>query len=229
MEEHLLAETGRALYHPAAAETLFIEKPFLQNRFITEDRFKQYLESIGVGSQNLDDAYESYFREKKESGILSDLWIPIQFHEYVIGYIHIWIKEGIRPFESEVIDNLFRISKLLSRSLKTYGYFESGKVKNRPFGVKTKNISVSGLLFEHPSSEFANTLLPETEYTVKLITSHRTVNTTAKLIRRYNDDTHVCVGCYFADMEPDDQLFLFEYIYGITFTDDYAVYFRDKV
>jgi hypothetical protein len=229
-EEHLLAETGKCLYLPSTMGSLPADDPYPKKRIITEDLFKRYLESTGVDLMYVEDAYTRFIRQKNESGILSDLWVPVLFQEYVIGYIHIWIsKEGIMPFTYGVIDNLVQFAKVLANSLKVNGYFESGKLKNDPFGGKIIDISASGLLFTYPSSALGTTLLPDSELTVRLSTPRRVVNTKAKIVRRYKDNVQGYYGCRFMELEPEDMRFLFEYIYGKHFTDTDAAFLSGQV
>jgi hypothetical protein len=173
------------LFIPSTLGSLPSEDPYPKKRLITEDIFYRYLESTGVDLQYVEDACARFIEQKKKAGILSDLWVPILFQEYVVGYIHIWInKEGIMPLDYAVIDSMFQFSKILAYSLKLNGYFEAGKLKNEPFEGKIIDISASGLLFTYPNSAFANTLMPDNELTVKLRTDRRTVNTKAKIVRR---------------------------------------------
>ena len=229
-EERLLAETGKSLYLPSTVGSFPLEDPYPKKRLITEDIFKRYLESTGVDPQFVDDACTRFLKQKNESGISSDLWVPVLFQEYVIGYIHIWIsKDGKLPFDYGVIDTLYQFSKILANSLKINGYFESGKLKNDPFEGRIIDISVSGLLFAYPTSVLATTLLPDSELTVQLKTPRRTVNARAKIVRRYKDNVQGYFGCRFLDMEPEDLRFIFEYIYGKPFTDSDAAFLSGQV
>ena len=229
-EELLLAETGKTFYLPSTLESFPREDPYPKKRLITEEIFKRYLESTGVDPQFIDEACTRFLKQKYEGGIFSDLWVPILFQEYVIGYIHLWVnKEGKRPLDYGVIDTLFQFSKILASSLKINGYFESGKLKNDPFDGKIIDISVSGLLFAYPNSVHASTLLPDSELSVRLVTPRRVVNTKAKIVRRYKDNIHGYFGCRFMDMAPEDLRFLFEYIYGKPFTDNDAAFLSGQV
>ena len=148
----------------------------------------------------------------------------------MLGYIHIWIdKEGLRSFDFNVIESLFQFSKILAYSLKLNGYFETGKIKNDPFEGKIVDISASGLLFAYPTSSLTATLIPGNELSVKLKTQHRTVSTKARIVRRYKDNSQVFFGCRFVELEPEDLRFLFEYIYGKTFTDEDAAFLAGQV
>jgi len=229
-EERIIAETGKAFFLPSTQEFFPIEDPYPKKRLITDEIFKRYLESTGVDLQYVDEACARFIRQKHENGILSDLWVPILFQEYVIGYIHIWINvDGKPPFSYGVIDTLYQFAKILANSLRVNGYFETGKMKNDPFGGKIIDISASGLLFAYPNSTFAATLLPNSELSVRLSSPRRTVNCKAKIVRRYKDNVHGYFGCRFMDMAPEDLRFLFEYIYGKPFTDSDATFLSGQV
>ena len=229
-EERLVAETGKSLYIPSTNGNIPNDDPYPKKRLITEDIFKRYLESTGVDLQFVPDAYNRFLKQKLESGILSDLWVPILFQEYVIGYIHIWInKEGRLPFDYGSIDTLYQFAKILATSLKMNGYFETGRLKNDPFEGKIMDISASGLLFSYPNSVLASSLMPDNELTVKLTTPHRVVNAKARIVRRYKDNIQGYFGCRFLDVEPEDLRFLFELIYGKPFTDNDAAFLSGQV
>jgi hypothetical protein len=229
-EERLLAETGKAFYLPSTKGSFPATDPYPKKRIITEDIFKRYLESTGVNLIFVDDACERFIEQKNKAGILSDLWVPVLFQEYVIGYIHIWInKEGMLLFDQAVIENMYQFAKVLAYSLKINGYFESGKIKNEPFEGKIIDISASGLLFAYPNTAFAAMLMPETELSIHLITERRTIITKAKIVRRHKDNTQGYFGCRFYEMEPEDLRFLFEYIYGKTFSDKDAAFLSGQV
>jgi len=229
-EERLLAETGKALFIPSTLGPLPTDDPYPKKRLITEAIFHRYLESTGVDPKYLSDACARFIEQKGKAGIFSDLWVPILFQEYVVGYVHIWIsKEGMMPLDYAVIDNMFQFSKILAYSLKLNGFFESGKLRNEPFEGKIIDISASGLLFTYPNSAFANTLMIDSELVVKLMANRRTVNAKAKIVRRYKDNIQGYFGCRFLDMEPEDLRFLFEYIYGKAFTDADAAFLSGQV
>jgi len=229
-EERLVAETGKSLYIPSTAGAIPNEDPYPKKRLITEEIFKRHLESTGVDIQFINDAYVRFLRQKHSSGILSDLWVPILFQEYVVGYIHIWInKEGRLPFDYGTIDTLYQFAKILASSLKINGYFETGKLKNDPFEGKIIDISASGLLFSYPNSVLSSVLMPDNELTVKLVTPHRLVNAKARIVRRYKDNIQGYFGCRFLDIAPEDLRFLFELIYGKPFTDNDAAFLSGQV
>jgi hypothetical protein len=230
LEERIIAETGKALYLPSTLNGLPREDPFPKKRLITEEMFKAYLESTGVLPVQVNDARTRFLQEKFKSRIFSDAWVPILFHEYVIGYIHIWIRgEGKAPFDYAVIDTLFQFTKILAFSLKVNGYFDEGLLKNDPFEGKVIDISVSGLLFAYSHSALVPSLLPDTELAVKLAAPNRAINTSARIVRRYQDRSADYFGCRFVNIAPEDIRFLFELIYGKPISDADAIFLSGQV
>jgi len=215
-EERVVSETGKTLFIPSTVGFLPKTDPYPKKRIITEELFKRYLETTGVGPTFLDETCARFLKHKFEDGIFSDAWVPILFHEYVIGYIHIWIdKQGRLPFDFSVLDNVYQYSKVLAFALKENGYFEHGKVENEPFAGRVLDISASGLLFACPlGASLLSTLLVDAELSVIIETPRRHVNVIAKIVRRFKDKTAGYFGCRFINTEPEDMRFLFEYLYG---------------
>ena len=229
-EERIVAETGKTLFLPSSLGGFPQTDPYPRKRIVTEDMFKRYLESTGVDLAYVDSACARFIKSKYESGVFSDAWIPVLFHEYVIGYIHIWNnKEDKLPFDYGIIDTVHQFTKVLAYSLKINGYFESGKMKNDPFDGKVIDISASGVLFAYPHSSLSSTLLPDSELSVKIIAPRRNIAAKAKIVRRYKDNTMGYFGCKFLDMAPEDMRFLFEFLYGKTFTDSDASFLAGQV
>jgi hypothetical protein len=229
-EERLLAETGKAIYLPSTQTPIINADPFSKKKLVTEDMLKRFLESTGVAPEFVDDAAARFVKSKYNNGILSDLWAPIVFQEYVIGYIHVWInKPGKPPLNYEILETLNQFARVLSFSLKINGYFEKGKLKNEPFEGTVIDVSASGLLFAYPHSALASSLLPDMELLVRIITAKRTVSSKAKLVRYFEDISRGYFGCRFLDMAPEDIRFLFEFIYGKPFTDKDATFLAGQV
>ena len=231
IEERIVSEMGKTLYIPSTLGPFPKTDPYPKKRIITEDLFKRYLESTGVGIPYLNDKCARFIKRKFEDGIYSDAWIPILFHEYVIGYIHIWIeREGRLPIDYSVIDNVYQYAKVLAFALKENGYFEYGKVENESFEGRILDISASGLLFAYPyGSSLASTLMVDAELTVTIEAPKRSINVIAKIVRRFKDKSAQYFGCRFMNMAPEDTRFLFEHLYGRQIDDEDAALLTGQV
>ncbi|GHV77224.1 hypothetical protein AGMMS49942_20450 [Spirochaetia bacterium] len=222
-EERILAGTGKTIFLPSPKDFLPRTDPNPKKRLVTEDMFKRYLESVGIGEKNINEAIARYIRSKTERGIFSEARVPLLFLEYVIGYIHVWKgKEDLPPLTKENLDTLYLFARSITASLKTNGYFAPGILTNKPFTGGMLDISASGLLFSYPSSDLTSAMLPDEELAVTLHTPKRTINAAARIARRFTDRTTNYFGCQFLDIAPEDIRFLFEFIYGKPFTDDDA-------
>jgi len=215
-EERVVSETGKTLFIPSTAGFLPKTDPYPRKRIVTEEIFKRYLETTGVGTTFLDDNIARFLKKKLEDGIYSDAWVPILFQEYVIGYIHVWIdKQGRTPFDFSVLDHVYQFAKVLAFSLKENGYFEHGRMQNEPFEGRVLDISASGLLFACPlGSSLLATLMVDAELTVTIEAPNRTIGVLARIVRRFKDKSAGYFGCRFLNMAPEDTRFLFEHLYG---------------
>jgi hypothetical protein len=204
--------------------------PYPKKRLVTRDIIKRFLESSGVAPDYSDDAAAHFVKSKFDRGILSDLWVPILFQNYIIGYIHVWTTKPERPhLDYGILETLYQFARVLSFSLKINGYFEAGRLKNEPFEGNIIDISASGVLFAYPLSSLSGSLLLDTELLVKISTAKRTVNAMAKIVRYFKDYTMGYFGCRFLDMAPEDIRFLFEFLYGRPFTDKDATFLAGQV
>jgi hypothetical protein len=229
-EERIIAETGKVLYLPSTHVSFLTSDSHPKKRLITEDLFRQYLESTGVNPAHTGEAVARFVKGKFDKGIFSDLWVPILFQEYVIGYIHAWISDKNKPpFDYTVVDTLCQFAAVLAYSFHTNGFFEEGKIRDTSFDGRVIDISASGLLFAYPQSGLASALQLDTELAVQFSALKRTVSTNARIVRRYRDSTHYYFGCRFLDMVPEDMRFLFEFLYGKPLTDKDAVFLSGQV
>jgi c-di-GMP-binding flagellar brake protein YcgR len=231
MEEHIISETGKALFIPTTVGFLPKIDPYPKKRIVTEDIFKRYLETTGVGTTFLDENCARFLKTKFNDGIYSDAWVPILFQEYVVGYIHIWINtKGKLPFDFSVMDNVYQFAKVLAFSLKENGYFKHGLLENQPFECKVLDISASGLLFAcQLGSALMSTLLVDADLTVTIEAPNRTINVIARIVRRFKDRTSGYFGCRFINVPPEDTRFLFEHLYGRQIDDDDSAFLSGQV
>ena len=231
IEERIVSETGKALFIPSTLGLLPKTDPYPKKRIITEDSFKRYLETTGVGQSHLNETCARFLKQKADNGFFSDAWVPILFHEYVIGYIHIWITGKDRlPFDFSVLDSVYQFAKILAFSLKENGYFDHGKMANKVFEGKVLDMSASGLLFAYPlGTTLLSTLIIDSELTVTIEAPYRTISVAAKIVRRFKDKTACYLGCRFSNIVPEDTRFLFEHLYGRQIDDEDTAFLAGQV
>jgi hypothetical protein len=224
-EERVVAETGKAFYLASTREPFPEADPFPEGRIITVGLFKRYLESTGVDPKYLDDTCKRFVQAKLTRGIFSDAWVPILFQEYIVGYIHVWIKNNWSPpLNAAALGTLFKYAKDIVHSLKANGFFEKGRRPREAFVGRVIDISVSGLLFAYPKSSLSSALLVNSQLLIRLITASRTIGVNAKIVRRYRDSSLAYYGCHFLDTSFEDMRYLFEYLYGKALSDTDTIF-----
>jgi hypothetical protein len=224
-EERVVAETGKAFYLASTREPFPETDPFPDSRIITLNLFKRYLESTGVEPKYLDDTCKRFVHSKFTRGIFSDVWVPVLFQEYIIGYIHAWIGDSrAAPFDAAVLETLYQYARELVCSLKLNGFFESGRRGNEVFVGRVMDISVSGILFAYPKADLSTALLVNSQIFIRLITARRTIGVNAKIVRRYRDSSLGYYGCRFLDTSFEDMSYLFEYLYGKALSDTDTIF-----
>jgi hypothetical protein len=221
-EEHIISESGKVLFIPSTQGKIPTDEGDKQKYLVTEGMFKRYLESVGVGVMFLDQMLEQSLKTKYNEGIFSEIWVPLLFQEYAVGYIYAWkntantvgANQEVRSFDNRMIEKLRQYAACIVFSLKERGYFEAGRLKDRIINGKVVDISASGLRFAVPNSFVFLTLQPDVEIAIKLASPRRTIDAKVKIKRRYKDDNLVYLGCSFLELSPEDSQFLFDFIYG---------------
>jgi hypothetical protein len=235
VEELILAETGKALFIPSTRESLPESDPNPRQRIITRRLFMRYLESTGRDADQADAAREGLFKEKRDSGVVSDAWVPMMYQEYVIGYIHAWSDTSITtggktapPLDYNAIDTLYHFADNIIGALRQNRYFDKAQMDNAPFEGEILDISVSGLLFACPLAHVSPYLAPDSALKVTFRSPQREFDLSATIMRYYQDRDTRYLGCRFQNVLPDDTRFLFEYIYGQP-TDSDARFLKNHV
>jgi hypothetical protein len=219
LEEQLVTKTGKTLFLPSSGSTFPESDSHPKKRLITQEMFRQYLESIGVMSTHFNAAEDQFIQSKVTNQVFSEVWVPFCFKGYVPGYIHIWINKQEKPsLDYTVVETLYQYANSLVLSLQEKGYFEAFSLKDKLIKAQGVDISAGGLRFTYPQSYIASALLLDTELAMKLITPKRTISVKAKILRRYQENASVFLGCHLLDLIPEDIRFLYEYIYGKPFT-----------
>jgi hypothetical protein len=214
-EETLLFKSAKVLWIPSTQEPFPIEDPFPDRRLITRDQLDEVViqgddEQI-ITSININEL----LHRKYESGIYSEIYCPILYHQYLIGYVHIQNKvEKREKLGIGLVEYAFQFSKVLCYSLQANGYFSQVKAKEKKYETGIIDISASGLLFTHPEQELTRELLVHTDITLNLQVKQRSMSIGCRVTRKFTDRDRLYIGLQFLDILPEDFRFLYETIYN---------------
>jgi|GEM_PF-231782 len=235
LEEKLITATGRVLYIPTALSGLPSIDPYVEPRIITRDIFRDYVRRAGLpaqegarppssgampASEEVDEALTAFERMERRKGLVSALYIPIVFQEYVIGYVMLSNSDQKRPpFDLSVLDTFYQFAKVLAYSLKTNGYFAAAPKKKSDFSADVIDVSAGGLLFTSASRALAAALLPGSGVELSITKGPRIMRAQGLIRRRYQDANLYYYALEYREIAPEDFRFLFEELYGRPYTD----------
>lgn len=220
LEEKIIVRTGKIYYLPTAIGGLPLTDPYVQPRIITRDIFEDFLREQGTREDLIEDELVRFERDKKNSGILSELMIPLLFQEYVIGYVWLANSEaGRAPFDLSVLETFQQFAKVLAYSLKMNGYFRNAPKRSDDYSAELIDISAGGLLFSNAGRELTTSLLPGSNISLSITSKGRVVKTSGLVRRVYRDASRGYYAVEYVQMAPEDFRFLFETLYGRAFTD----------
>jgi hypothetical protein len=223
VEERLIVRTGKIYYLPSAGGGLPVIDPYVRPRIITRGIYADFLREQGIGEDLVEDEILRFERSKKNTGILSELMIPLIFQEYVIGYVNLLNRQvGKPPFDLAVLETFHQFAKVLAYSLKINGYFANAPKKTPDVPADVLDVSAGGLLFTNSSRELAASLLPESALELAIKVGDRSIRASGVVKRTYRDAELVYYGIEYEQIAPEDFRFLFESLYGRSFTDDDA-------
>lgn len=115
LEERLIVRTGKIYYLPSSAGGLPTVDPYVTPKIVTRELFADFLREEEVRPDLVEDEILRFERNKKSSGILSELMVPLLFQEYVIGYVYLVnAQAGRPPFDLPLLETFHQFAKVLA-------------------------------------------------------------------------------------------------------------------
>ncbi len=214
LEEKLISLSGKVLYIPSTNQDLpeFVEAadvPVLTGELI--DSF------IPEGQKQIK---ISNF-EKSSRGVHSEIYCPVLYLEYVIGYLHIQNRDRKKAeLSTDILEYVYQFAKVLAFSLKISGYFKEKVEIQEKYESTIIDISASGLLFGSNSKKLEKSLFLYTDIRIEISLGDKLIPITCRIMRKYKTDDTVFYGLIFLDIAQGDFEDLFYLVYGRKVTDD---------
>ncbi|MEW5815696.1 MAG: PilZ domain-containing protein [Spirochaetota bacterium] len=219
-EERVCSRYGRNLVLPSTRDDFPDDEPYAGIPSITKDMLLQWMAEQGDEFMDPEKFLSDLIAEKKESGINAELYCPVIYHEYAVGYLYIANKdEQKKSFNAELVEYVNQFAKVLAYSLKMHGYFKGEAPRPMLYNPEIIDISASGLLFAHSSPELSEVMVLYTDFELILLAGPRTLKIPSRVMRKYQVAETFYYGVLFLDMNPEDFRFLFEFVYGREITE----------
>jgi hypothetical protein len=217
-EEKTIVRLGKCLWIPSTAEDFPSRDPFPEDRVITKTDLIKLEEEGGSQAYVITSKLGNILYEKTKKDIVSELWCPVLYNEYVVGYVHVWNSGARRErLSREIFEYVQEFAKTLCYSLVTNGYFKVENSTARRYEAPIIDMSASGLLFAHTSADLVRELLVHTDLELTVKVARRTMLIGSRIMRKFKDAENAYFGVLFLRIEPEDFNFLFHFLYGKPF------------
>ncbi len=215
-EEKVIAALGKMLWIPLTEEDWPAKDPFPDERVILRRDLVKYEESLDRPAYVITSKLGNILYEKQKKRVHSELWCPILFESYIIGYLYLVnFEERKERISKDLADWVWEFAKVLSYSLQLSGYFTSGTTAGeRRYESSIIDISAAGLLFAHSRPELSRDLLVHTDLDVTVRFAERRLSIRARVRRKFQDGERCYFGLQFLSITPEDLAFLFQKLYG---------------
>ena len=217
-EEKTIIRLGKSLWIPWTAEDFPARDPFPDERVVTKSELVALEEEAGSAAYLVNSKLGNILYEKTKKDIVSELWCPVLYNEYVVGYVHVWNAADRRErISKDLVEYVQQFTKVLCYSMVTNGYFKVENSTERRYEAPIIDISASGLLFAHTSPDLVKDLLVHTDLDLSVRLDTRTIPVGGRIMRKFRDVESSYFGLLFLKVSDEDFRVLFRYLYGKEF------------
>lgn len=204
IEERLIADIGRTLIVPSMQSSLPAVDPYPDGRIITQSMAEAF-EGPSVFLEG--SALERSRAEKIVQGVISELYCPVLYYQYVVGYIYLMNDDQRKTcLDYRAVDFAWEFARILAHSLKTNNYFKLDEnFKPDPYKPQVVDLSAGGCLLMMPKAVFKVRLKLGSilDIAVSRAESGATVEFKGRVARRFDDKENEYYGVSFLNAEQD--------------------------
>ncbi len=213
VEERIISQLGKVMLVTSTMSPLPSVDPYEESRIITQkdaDDFEG--PSIFLEGSSL----EKSRREKAAQGIISELYCPILYYQYVVGYVYVMNDESRKTcLDFRAADFAWEFSRILAYNLKAYGYFSRGETPApQPHVPSVLDLSSGGCLFAVPRTSSKARLRPSAIIDFAVSNAGQSVRLKGRVVRRYEDKMNEYYGISFVALESSVADFLRKSLYA---------------
>jgi hypothetical protein len=223
-EEKTIVRLGKSMWIPSTEEDFPGKDPSKDEAVISKAELIALDEEAGATPSVIASKLGNMLYEKSKAGVFSELYCPILYKEYVVGYIYLANSgEKRERISDDIFEYAHQFSKVLCFSLVQHGYFRAEAVGDRKYEAPIIDMSASGLLFAHPAGDLSKDLHVHSDLEISVGLKRRGISIGARITRKFKDAENTYFGVLFMTMAPEDFRYLFEYLYGKPFHAKYEM------
>ncbi|MFO8065447.1 MAG: PilZ domain-containing protein [Spirochaetota bacterium] len=221
-QERVVARSGKILILPFPNSDLSNLPKDVRERVLDQDETVEVEKRTGGETFTTLDTIRQTVKGLNDREIWEELYCPILFREYVIGYLYL-LKSGrdVTRFDSAAIEFVLQLSRILAYSLKVNGYFREQSVEETYDAAELIDISGSGVLFSYPVDGPSLSLYEDIDLRIQL--EDEEIPATGRVMRKHRDSGRIYFGVQFTKIDTEGMSHLFDRLYGTEYrgeTDD---------
>lgn len=216
LPERIVAHTGRIVTLPPWEGDMQTLDVSVRERLA----LRRHVEAFArEQDSSIVEQYEQYLQQLRRKGISMELYCPILYHQYVVGYLYLMhdLQFG-GGFTAADLESVRMFARILSYSLQSNGYFQTEQEEQAFQQAQLIDISGSGLLFSHGADALDLGLYSEIGLQIHL--DERTLPAKGRIMRKYSDAQRTYYGVHYSSMELRHMEQLFDRIYGPDYRGD---------
>lgn len=217
LEETLISQTGKIFYLPDTSGMLPADDYQSGGKIVTRGMLLR--PDIGHQGGISQDRLPELIAEKRAKGIGAEIYCPIIFHEYAIGFVYLAKREGEGgAFDDDLVEETHQFAKILAYALKVGGYFKEDVPGKSEYSGEIIDISASGLMFANNSEQLDLSLVIYADIELRLRCNRRVMSIGSRTMRKLRSASMNYYGIQFMEIKPEDFRFLFDLVYGRAIT-----------
>jgi hypothetical protein len=212
-EETIIAKLGKVLLVASTKSPLPSVDPYEEARVITQKDADAYEgPSIFLEGSDLEKARHA----KAAKGVISELYCPILYYQYVVGYVYVMNDESMKTcLDFRAVDFAWEFARILAYNLKAYGYFSSDESYHpQPHTPAVLDLSAGGCLFTLPKSDAKTKLRPSAIIDFGIRRGDEGIRCKGRVVRRFDDKERDYYGISFVALEASATEFLRRSLYA---------------
>lgn len=212
LEEFLIVKTGKAFYIPNSFRYFPDSQVYDIEKVIVNEDVVEYYKLLGNDQNVANQKINQLLILKQKRNILSELYYPMIYKKFVIGYLYLMNEtDKNSQIAFNIINNLEEFSKLLIASLIKNNYFTRTEYLN--VNANIVDISAGGMQFYSDDNSLASNLFEKDELQLNFRIENSIFSLKAFVRRRWKEQDNWHYGVQFDDTQSEQIEILKNLIY----------------
>lgn len=218
LPEKLICDTGRMLVIPLPKNLSELLTDNTRDRTLLEPDLQRLEAENPSVYGDVRHQLATYVGGLNQKALSYELYCPLIFHQYVVGYLYLMQGKSGKALSQEVVEYVNEFAKVLVYSLNLNGYFEIREELPAYQDSELVDMSATGALFTQSAAGPPISLYSQLQLKIKL--ESRVLETRARVMRKFKDRQRIYLGVRFTGLADPDFQELHKRLYGAAYEPD---------